>query len=290
MRVQRKSRTSHRSASGQALAEAVIGLALLVPLLLLIPMLGKYAHIEQATQQAARNAAWEATVVADYDDNRLNTERADQQSLIIDRHFGDADAVITSAPAAVVEDATHLGDPMLNTFSNRPLVRREDIQLAPYGSEDAGGMMAGAMDYLPDEGVLPGSFPPEDDINLTIAKLTVNAQNLRTTDGEAGHYLEPFDRIDLSFESSHTLLADSWNAKGSGIGSTTGGDHPRTVYQQVRTLAWGTNLAPIGDAFEQLEFLEFVPLLGQIFKLRLGYAQDVMDVVPNDRLEDYPEP
>ena len=39
---------SARRQRGQALAEAVVALALLVPLFLLIPMLGKYAHIEQA--------------------------------------------------------------------------------------------------------------------------------------------------------------------------------------------------------------------------------------------------
>lgn len=269
---------------GQALAEAVVALALLVPLFLLIPMLGKYAHIEQAVQQAARTAAWEAIATQDFDMGLLEGRRTDLEALAIERHFGDADTAIVSVPADPV-DATHLGDPMLNTFSDRPLVRRQDVTLGAYEFEEQGGVIDTVTGYMPD--VVFGSFPPSDG-KLAIATISVDAQDLRTTDGAAPHYLDPFDRLNLKFEASHTLLADSWNAAGSGISTETGEANPRSVYNQVAPLAFSTYLEPIGEVFDDLEFLEWVPLLGQIFKLRLGYGRDVVDVVPHDRLEDWP--
>mgnify|MGYP001105901116 CR=1 FL=1 len=60
------------SQRGQALTEMAILSVILVPLLLLIPLLGKYAHLQQNTQQAARAAAWEATVAPDYEMGTLD--------------------------------------------------------------------------------------------------------------------------------------------------------------------------------------------------------------------------
>ena len=57
---------------GQALTEMAILSVILVPLLQLIPLLGKYAHLQQNTQQAARAAAWEATVAPDYEMGTLD--------------------------------------------------------------------------------------------------------------------------------------------------------------------------------------------------------------------------
>lgn len=275
---------SARRQRGQALAEAVVALALLVPLFLLIPMLGKYAHIEQAVQQAARTAAWEAIATQDFNMDVLEGRRTDLEALAIERHFGDADAAIASVPSDP-GDATHLGDPMLNTFSDQPLVRRQDVTLRAYEFEDEGGVIDTVTGYMPD--VVFSPFPPSDG-KLTVATVSVDAQNLRTKDGSAPYYLRPFDQLDLEFQASHTLLADSWNAAGSGINGDTGEENERSVYSQVAPLAFATHLEPVGEIFDDLEFLEWVPLLGQIFKLRLGYGRDVVDIVPHDRLEDWP--
>ena len=69
-----------RHQRGQALAETVIALALIVPLFLLVPMSGKYAHIGQAVQQAARTAAWEAIATEDFDATALDARRADLEA------------------------------------------------------------------------------------------------------------------------------------------------------------------------------------------------------------------
>jgi hypothetical protein len=48
--------------SGQSLAEFSVALVVLVPLLLIVPLLGKYIDMNQAALQASRYVAWEKTV------------------------------------------------------------------------------------------------------------------------------------------------------------------------------------------------------------------------------------
>ncbi|MBR7551336.1 pilus assembly protein, partial [Mycobacterium tuberculosis] len=47
-----------RRQRGQSLTEVAVLCAVLVPIFLLIPILAKYIHARQATQQAARAIAW----------------------------------------------------------------------------------------------------------------------------------------------------------------------------------------------------------------------------------------
>ena len=75
MKINRENRQSRYSSfkhsSGQAMTETLITAVLvLVPLLLLIPLLGKYIDIKHATIQSARYQAWEYTVWYSSDDER----------------------------------------------------------------------------------------------------------------------------------------------------------------------------------------------------------------------------
>lgn|SRR5690606_10396177 len=266
---------------GQALTEMAILSVVLIPLLLLIPLLGKYAHIQQNTQQAARAAAWEATVVQDYEMGGL--DRDQQQVLLIDRYFGHADVPITTAPGAPTDGDVRLGGSMYNTHTDQPLLEREDIVLGEYQFEDQLDLTGTITGWIPDW--LPGEFPPSRN-GLVTAQLQINPRNLRYADGSPATSvnLRPFDDINLEFAASHTLLADPWSAAGSGLTS----DRRRSAYQQVRTLVPSTNFSFFGNWMERIEVLEILPILGALTRLRPGYAQDVIDVVPEDRLQDYP--
>jgi hypothetical protein len=204
----------------------------------------------------------------------------------MDRYFNNAEAPIRSAVADGQGDTARLGDVMLNTFSDQPLVERSNIQLQPYKFKDQAGLMEKVTGFIPEW--LPGSFPPSDN-GLVTSKLVVTPRNLRTGDGGPATYLAPFDRIDLQFTASHTLLVDSWNAAGSGIDGTASAGRPRSVWEQVRTLAPFSNLDFMGDAMDGVDALEVIPVFGAIAKFRPGYGQDVMDVVPHDRLQPYTE-
>lgn len=266
---------------GQALTEMAILSVVLVPLLLLIPLLGKYAHIQQNTQQAARAAAWEATVVLDYEMGGLDS--AQQQALLIDRHFGHADAPIVTEPEPPADGEVRLGGAMYNTHSDQPLLEREDIVLGSYQLEGQTDLTGRFLNRIPDW--LLHEFPPSDN-GLVAAQLSVNPRNLRYADGSplTSVNLRPFDDLNLEFAASHTLLADPWGAAGSGLTS----DRRRSAYQQVRGLVPSTYLSFFGDWMERVEVLEIIPILGALTYLRPGYSQHVIDVVPEDRLQEYP--
>ncbi|MGQ4660763.1 TadE/TadG family type IV pilus assembly protein [Lysobacter sp. F6437] len=276
---------SARLQRGQALAEMAILAAVLVPLFLLVPMLAKYAHLRQATQQAARGAAWTATVTQDYKTSTLDVQQ--QRQLLMDRYFNTADAPIKSAVADGQDSQARLGDTLLNTFSDQPLVERSDIQLQPYKFEEQAGLMEKVTGFIPDW--LPGGFPPGEERGLVTSELVVKARDLRTANGGSATYLAPLDNIGLEFKASHTLLVDTWNAAGNGIEGAASEGHERSVWEQVRTLAPGSNLDFMGDTLDGLEALEIIPVLGAVAKLRPGYGQDVVDVVPHDRLQAYEE-
>ncbi len=265
---------------GQAMVEIAILSAVLVPLLLLIPTLAKYFHAKQMAQQAARVAAWEATVTRDYEFNRLNGDRTAQLAFIREHNFGDADTVIRSSIGNSARG--RLGNEMLNTFSNQELVRAQDITLSPYRNASPSGLsnLIGRVGGLVEK--LPGEFPPNSN-GLVTAEVTLRPQNLKTRNGARASYLAPFDRIDLELKSHHTLLADAWNAAGNGLEGQPSHRRKRSVLAQTTSLAPGTNLAGGQDFFETIDNLDFLPILGPLGRFRPGYVQP--DIVPSDQLK-----
>lgn len=264
-----------RRQRGQALTELVVLAAVLVPLFLLVPVLAKYIHLRHANQQAARAAAWDATVSPDY----ALPNRQATQTRMIDRHFTAADAPIRTQPAAGQPDAA-LGDVFYNTFSDQPLLERTDIQLAGYRNDNAPGLMD---DLLSVAEAAPGEFPPNKK-GLITAEVAVRPRNLRTSDGRPAAYLAPFDSINLQMTARQTLLADAWNAKGPGYGDNP---HARSVIGQVETLvpsAWvGAEFNKIIDFVEPV--INLIPFLRVITRLDMGHIDP--DVVPHERLERY---
>lgn len=258
---------------GQALAEVAILAAILVPLFLLMPILAKYMHLRQASEQAARAAAWDATVAPDYH----LPSRASAQRNLLDRHFAQATAPILSNPRSQPSSA-RLGNVFFNTFSNQPLATVGDIRLRSYSERAAPGVLSRVSGLL---GALPGDFPPNKK-GLVTATVTVNPQNLRTSNGAPAHYLAPFDAINLQMTANHTLLADAWNAKGPGHGNNP---HRRSVNEQVRTFVPTSYVDGLDDVIDSLSFMEDFPFLGVPLRMEIGYLEP--DIVPHDRLEPY---
>lgn len=279
--LRRRHGGSPRRQAGQALTEMAVVAAVLVPLFLLVPTLSKYIHLKQTAQQAARSAAWEATVTRDYAWNQLNA--TSQRRLLLDRHFGNGtDPIRTVASSAGEGDRVR--SVMMNSFSDRTLVERRDVRLLPYRNQNATGVMSiieGSGRLLE---LLPGEFPPNRN-GLVSSELVVNPRNLRTADGGAARFLAPFDAIDLELRGTHTVLADGWNAAGSGIDGHVSQNRDRSVDAQVRTLVPMSSLEPLGDVLDSVGFLDILPVVGVTTRLRPGYIQP--DIVPKDRLKPY---
>ncbi len=253
---------------GQSMMEMVVLCLVLVPLFLLIPILGKYIHIRQLTQQATRSAAWEATVTPSYGMPATGKVR-DQ---LIARHFGKADAAVSSrAPTSTQE---RLEAPLLNTFSNQPLLQRSDIRLNAYRNEDQPGL-AGKLNKL--LALIPGDFPPNQR-GLVTASMDMNIRDLRLANGSAATYLEPFDTIGLRMKGSSTVLADPWNAAGAG----TSTKHPRSVKSQISSIVPTSHLS---DATKPLQGATWLPFFGVLGDLEPGKIEP--DVVPMDKLKRY---
>lgn len=273
-----------RRQRGQALAEMAIVAAVVVPLFVLVPTLAKYFHIKQVTQQAARSAAWEATVVRDYEWNRLN--RAEQRRLQLDRHFGLAVDPIRTQPSTAA-DGDDVRSELMNSFSNRALLKRSDVTLQPYRNESGGAVMRVIDSFGRMLELMPGEFPPNSN-GLVTSELVVRPQNLKTSDGRAATFLAPFDTINLEMRANHTVLADAWNAAGGGTEGHASSSRARSVERQVESLVPLSSFEGVGEVLDDLGFLELLPVVGVVGRFRPGYIQP--NIVPKDKLQPYRAP
>lgn len=272
-----------RPQRGQALTEMAILAVILVPLFLLIPTLAKFIHVKQTTQQAARTAAWESTVAPDYAlQAHLQPDR--QRARTMDWHFNTADAPIRSNPQA--DEQARLGNPLLNGFADAPLVERSDVRVQPYTFDQPPGLLGNIAGHLPD--VASNLLFPSD-TDMVTARVDVAAQDLRFADGSPVDFLPELSALNLSFSSEHTLVADAWNARGSGVRGHAAADinHARSTYQRAGPLTGGHYLSFLDDIISSVRFLSIIPVLGAPLDLKFNMAEDTMDIVPEDKLEAY---
>jgi hypothetical protein len=139
--------------------------AVLVPIFLLIPILAKYIHARQPPSRPRARSPGSHRIAG----HRLPASGR-QRDLAVDRYFGRANDPIVSQPQTGARDAA-VGDVLMNTFSNQPLVRRGDLALVSYTSTSAGGMMKKIGDVTS----MFGSFPPNRN-GLTQAQLRLDVQ------------------------------------------------------------------------------------------------------------------
>lgn len=272
-----------RAQRGQALTEMAILAIVLVPLFLLVPTLAKFIHVKITSQQAARTAAWESTVAPDYA-LQAHLQPARQRTRAMEWHFNNADAPIRTAPQ--VDEQSRLGNPLLNSFTNMPLVERSDIQVQPYTFEQPPGLLGNIAGNMPDV-ASDLMFPSDND--LVTARVEVAVQDLRFANGGAVDFLPELSALNLRFSSEHTLVADAWNARGGGVRGHGASEinHARSTYQRVRRLTAGNYLSFLDDIISGLGVLSVIPVLGAPFEMRLNVAEDTMDIVPEDKLEAY---
>lgn len=258
---------------GQALTELAVCAAVLVPLFLLVPIVAKFGHANQMAQQAARNAAWEATV----SQNHGVPAGAVLERQALERSFAAADAPIRSNVQGQATGAFE--DQMLNTFSGRKLLERDNLRVANLRNAASPGFMDEALKLLP----RVGRFPPNPNGYVT-AEVELSYRNLENRDGSRPRYLEPFDRLDVVQTRRQSLLADAWNASGP----RPANGRPRSVVATVEPLV-PASLLPDGlDAiFDTVGALEpILPMVGSLGDLEIGHIEP--DVVPADKLDDYP--
>lgn len=179
---------------GQSTVELIVLSFVLVPLLLIVPLVGKYMDIAQTAAEASRYTAFEGTVRHSSSTDGWKTD-ADLATEVRRRFFSNSDAPVKTNDAAGDFNAhrntlwfDHRGAPLLPVFaSNVGVVTEKESMSQPYGATWAGNFK------LPQENLYTGR------VNVNIADIPK---------------LEPFDKIGLTTTRWTTLLVDPWAASG----------------------------------------------------------------------------
>jgi hypothetical protein len=178
---------------GQSTVEFIVLGAVLVPLLLIVPLIGKYMDIAQTTAVASRYVAFEGSVrhSSSADGWKSDAELAQE---VRRRFFSNSDAPIKTNDTAGNFNAhrntlwfDHRGTPLLSDFAKNVGVQTKKETLSqPFGA-------------------LASSFKlPQD--NLYSGQVTASINDIAN--------LKPFDTIGLSVVRHTTILADPWAASG----------------------------------------------------------------------------
>ncbi len=254
---------------GQALAEFLVVSVALLPLLLLIPLIGKYQDISNATHLASRYVAFEAITRNDTNPSGWKSE-AELAADVRKRFFSNVNAAIKTndSPGTTREDQNQFWrDPQDN-----PLIRdiNADISISfgtAQGASHGDGFEAASdgLPFIPLSGALQLQAKGIYTANVRVAVANLPA-GLR--------FYEPFDGINLTINRATSLALDPWTA------ST-----PQQVESKIAAspilFPVGT-LEPIGGIVNAA--VTVIDLPGGLSGPKLGKLDFWSDVVPEDRL------
>ncbi|NTV93983.1 MAG: hypothetical protein HGA75_01015 [Thiobacillus sp.] len=239
---------------GQSTVEFVVLSLVLLPLLLAVPLVGKYMDIAQATALASRYVAFEGAVRHGSSDAGWKSD-AELAQEVRRRFFSNSDAPVKSGDSAGDFDAhrnslwfDHRSAALLPDFAGNVTAKANRRSLA----QPAGAVFAGSLGL--------------SDTNLVAGEVVVRIADV------AG--LEPFDALGLSVRRSTALLADPWAASGPADVKARirkDGGNPAGVfpYEPLKLAA-----APLTPFIGLLEFDSKPPDIGRVEP----------DRVPADRL------
>jgi hypothetical protein len=266
---------SCRRTHGAAATEFIAMLALLVPLFLLIPYMGKVADMNHAAVQASRYGAWERVIAPG------DAKRADVIGTEVRRRlFSRMRAPIITGQGVVNNERNvlwvdHAGNGMLASY--------DDVRLAESESDTPGKVAGAVTDAMAGFGQLleklPAAVRPSGrfDVNtrgLMRAEVAVNI---------AGTVVKPLDRgadcdgatntpTFICTRRHNVILADNWDASS-----------PAQVETRVRAMTIGEIF---GEPARLLKAAADQDVPGNPFQDFLGYEPGIVkpDVVPEDRL------
>lgn len=278
---------------GQSLAETCVACIVLIPLAIGVMYLGQYIHMKQVTQMTAREGAWDAAASPQlYRLQALDT--SGEQSHLQARNFADPGAAIqtgASVPGA-------FADTLLVDYAGQQMLQTNKLTLSIYqnsqtpGAEGQIDKLLGGVSAILSKfpmGSSAGKFPPDANGYIT-AKVDAKAQPATR--------FAPLDTMNLDFNSQTVLLADAWNAGGSGEdanGKDVSRSLPipgRSVRDTIADLAPGTAIfgGELGSIVHTVGgVIDDIPVLDDIFPGFKNFepGKTSPDVVPADKLTSY---
>lgn len=273
-----------RRARGQALAETLVAMLALVPLLFGIAWVAKLIDMQQSTQQAARALAFECTVrPAACTPDGAEAFAGEARIRFFAAHlFGLRSAQEASGPAAAdVRRASWVdrrGRPLLERFDDVDVGIAHERFDSPLAFAGGAGDRAfpGAVRVV-SELAGPGRFGL--DLQGGLVDASVRARTARG--GSADGWVARLSPVPLTLRANVALLVDAWNASGPY------GPEPDTVESRV---ASGAAL-PLVDPLIDAGWLAVRGLLAVAGALRiepaareLRWHETDVDLVPPDRI------
>lgn len=285
---------SARLQRGQSLVEVVVAMLVLAPLAVGLMLLGQYIHVQQTTQAAAREAAWAATVDPALASQGLPNQTIEQARLR-EHQFATTQQAIKSNATVPSQYA----DPMLTTFAGRKLLQTNDLVLSTYSQTSSPSLIDKAIGSI---GNVVGKFGlgsglPPNKQGLVTAQATATSQQILDSAGNPIPFLGTTATERFAFSSKTVLLADSWDAAGSGEslnGKAASATYAnRTVRAAISPMVPSTWLGKFGGIINgAVNILEHIPMLNQLMGLTSPASQFELgrtapDVVPADKLVPY---
>ncbi|WP_434341199.1 hypothetical protein [Motilimonas cestriensis] len=278
--------------NGQAMTEfAIVATLVLVPLMLLLPILGKYLHSSQKTEQAARYVAWERTVwyreipaYATVANNKNDTAIRNELS---QRLFSSASTPINSQ-----QSANHINENDFSSlfYTHNPNTRDKTLIFEPKDNNNNPTLISSTtssasldsinsrltgfvFDRLEDIGFdLNNGGLVKSSVGIDLKMLTWHKEFDPNTYANNGNSTSNY-----KLQAHNYILTDSWNVSGP--------NHQDTM---VKTLTPADRIAGVAgyiqDGFNILDLL--FPWLEHLSNdLELGIVEN--EVVPEHRLKEY---
>ena len=267
----RRGTAGFNNQAGHAIAEFVAMSAVLVPMALLVPALGKIADMNHAAIESSRYVAWERTIAsaADKSDATIAEE-------VRRRFFSDIDAFILTNEGSQAGDdqrqqlwRDHRGNWMLRGYNDVTIQTAENDTPGSAAGMVA-DLMSGFMNAM-------GSFSGDDDTGISgrglfRADVNVNVGSIPLTPFDSGTDCAggQTNATFLCIRRHNVILGDTWASGNSS-----------QMERRVRALV------PT-SAFEQFsdvtDLIGSIPILSEFRDFRPGYvAPDT--VLPPDRLQ-----
>lgn len=283
----RLSTGSCSSQQGQSLVEMAIVLMVLVPLAVGVMLLGQFIHIKLQTQNAAREAAWQAAVDPALANSNLPSLAVEQNRLRL-HQFADATKALQSGTGGGVP--SQFADPMLTTFAGEPLLKPSELILAVYKQQSSPSYLDKLI------GMVPSKSLPPNKRGLITAEVHAKTEQILNSNGGVLTFVGALANRHLDFSAKTVLLADAWDASGSGEslnGAEAGGAyHNRSVRSVISPMVpteWvgkGVGSLIIGVA----KVLGKIPLINDVLTPNFDhfeFGRAAPDVVPEDKLVNY---
>lgn len=282
---------------GQSLVETCVACIVLIPLAIGVMYVGQYIHMKQVTQMTAREAAWDAAASPQlYGLQVLDT--SGEQTRLQARNFADPGAAIQTG--ATVSVSNTFADTLLVDYAGQQMLKTNKLTLSVYtnnqtpGAEGQIDQLLGGVSTILSKfpmGANAGKFPPDSNGYIT-AKVDANAQPATR--------FAPLDTMNLDFNSQTVLLADAWDADGSGEDANGKNDSQslpipkRSVRETIADLAPGTAIfgGSLGSLVNTVGgVIDDIPVLDDIFPGFKNFqpGKTSPDVVPADKLATYKE-